>query len=71
MQKKLFNIKELSEVVGLSERKIPDFLKRRVISAIKISCRCIRCNPEKVLSELETHYGQDAISARPGKGHHE
>lgn len=67
---KLIKIKELSEVLGISERKIHDLVKRRVISAIKISYRCIRYNPHKVLSELETHYGQDAVSARPGKGSH-
>jgi len=58
--KKLIDVKELSEVVSLSERKIHTLVKKRVISCIRISYRCIRYNPEKVIAELERHYGEES-----------
>lgn len=60
----LLTIKELSDKLRISERKIHDLVKARVISAIKISYKCIRYNYDKVVDDLERHYGQDAISSR-------
>jgi len=59
----LLNVKQLSEKLNISERKIHDLVQARVISSIKISYKCIRYNYAKVVADLELHYGVDAITS--------